>query len=153
MPPLMRLLAQKPVNSPPPSPPEFGDCKLQLMWKLSVTAHHSYQKTPPLDPIKCRLNQLVSQRNSVRFFFILSLAVFGCCQALKWINIIIIASTPRSSKWSLVTEICFPPCTPRLFIETEGSLPCTKETATGPYLEPDESNPHPNLLPYQAYTF
>jgi hypothetical protein len=32
-------------------------------------------------------------------------------------------------------------------METEGSLPCSQDPATGPYTEPDESNPHlPTLL-------
>jgi hypothetical protein len=28
-------------------------------------------------------------------------------------------------------------------METEGSLPCSQQQATGPYIEPDASNPHP----------
>jgi hypothetical protein len=33
-------------------------------------------------------------------------------------------------------------------MESEGSLPCYNEPTTGPYSEPDESNPHPlNLFP------
>jgi hypothetical protein len=32
-------------------------------------------------------------------------------------------------------------------MEAEGSLSCSQEPATGPYPEPDESNPHiPNLF-------
>jgi hypothetical protein len=33
-------------------------------------------------------------------------------------------------------------------METEGSLPCSKEPATCPYPEPNESNPHPQTLSY-----
>jgi hypothetical protein len=33
-------------------------------------------------------------------------------------------------------------------MESEGSLPCSQETATGPYFESDESSPyHPILFP------
>jgi hypothetical protein len=33
-------------------------------------------------------------------------------------------------------------------MELEGSLLCSQESATGPYLEPDASSPHPpNLFP------
>jgi len=33
-------------------------------------------------------------------------------------------------------------------MEPEGSLPCSQEPTTGPYHEPDASNPHlPNLFP------
>jgi len=31
-------------------------------------------------------------------------------------------------------------------MEPEGILPYPQESATGPYLEPDESNPHPHIL-------
>jgi hypothetical protein len=31
-------------------------------------------------------------------------------------------------------------------METEGSLPCSQESATCPYPEPNESNPHPQTL-------
>jgi hypothetical protein len=34
------------------------------------------------------------------------------------------------------------------FMELEGSLPSLEETGTGPYPEPDESNPHyPTVFP------
>jgi len=29
-------------------------------------------------------------------------------------------------------------------MEPEGSLPCSQESANGPYPEPDESSPHPS---------
>jgi hypothetical protein len=32
------------------------------------------------------------------------------------------------------------------FIESEGSLPCSQDTATGPYSEPDESSPHSPII-------
>jgi hypothetical protein len=32
------------------------------------------------------------------------------------------------------------------FMEHEGSLQCSQKPATGPYVEPDESNPHPQTL-------
>jgi hypothetical protein len=31
-------------------------------------------------------------------------------------------------------------------MEYGGSLPCSREAATGPYAEPDKSNPHPMSL-------
>jgi hypothetical protein len=31
-------------------------------------------------------------------------------------------------------------------MESEGLLVCSQELATGPYREPDESNPHPHTL-------
>jgi hypothetical protein len=31
-------------------------------------------------------------------------------------------------------------------MEPEGSLPCSQQPAIGPYLEPDESSPHPPTL-------
>jgi hypothetical protein len=35
------------------------------------------------------------------------------------------------------------------FMETVNSLPCSQQTATGFYREPDESSPHPHaLFPY-----
>jgi len=34
------------------------------------------------------------------------------------------------------------------FMDPEGSLPCSQEYATGPYLEPDASSPHlPTAFP------
>jgi hypothetical protein len=32
------------------------------------------------------------------------------------------------------------------FIKPEGSLPCSQEPFTGPYPEPDQSNPHHAIL-------
>jgi hypothetical protein len=37
-------------------------------------------------------------------------------------------------------------------MELEGSLSCSQDPATGPYLEPDESSPHlPNLFPQDPF--
>jgi hypothetical protein len=37
-------------------------------------------------------------------------------------------------------------------MEPEGSLLCSKQTATGPYPEPDASSPHlPTLFPYYPF--
>jgi hypothetical protein len=35
---------------------------------------------------------------------------------------------------------------PVFFIEPGGPLSCSEQSATGPYPEPDESNPHPSTL-------
>jgi hypothetical protein len=36
-------------------------------------------------------------------------------------------------------------------METEGSLSCSQEPSTGPYHEPDQSNPHYPILSYLSY--
>jgi hypothetical protein len=37
-------------------------------------------------------------------------------------------------------------------METEGSLPCSQEPATGSYPEPDESNTHPpTIFPQDSF--
>jgi hypothetical protein len=37
-------------------------------------------------------------------------------------------------------------------MEPEGSLSCLQELTTGPYPEPDESNPHPEIhYPYDPF--
>jgi hypothetical protein len=33
-------------------------------------------------------------------------------------------------------------------MELEGSLPCSQESAIGPYPKPEESNPHRPIFPY-----
>jgi len=39
-------------------------------------------------------------------------------------------------------------------MESEGSLPCLQEPATGPFPEPDELNPHfPTLFPWVWYKY
>jgi hypothetical protein len=40
---------------------------------------------------------------------------------------------------------------PSYFTETEVSVPCPQETATGPYPEPDESSLHPHALLFKIY--
>lgn len=40
---------------------------------------------------------------------------------------------------------------PRHFVESEDSLPCSQESAIGPYPKPDESNPHPNSKHFPGY--
>jgi hypothetical protein len=36
------------------------------------------------------------------------------------------------------------------FIESEGSLPCSQEPSTGPYPEPDQSNPYHSILSFRS---
>jgi hypothetical protein len=37
-------------------------------------------------------------------------------------------------------------------MELEGSLPCSQQSATGPYPDPDASSPHlPTLVPYDPF--
>jgi hypothetical protein len=44
---------------------------------------------------------------------------------------------PRSSLFTIISQD---------FMEPEGSLPCLQEPSTGPYPEPDQSNPYHPIL-------
>jgi hypothetical protein len=44
-------------------------------------------------------------------------------------------------------QLCSHSRTPQRFMEPEDSLPNSQETTTGPYPEPDRSNPYPILSP------
>jgi hypothetical protein len=43
-------------------------------------------------------------------------------------------------------QLCSHSRTSQNFMESEGLLPCSKELSTGPYSEPDQSNPYYPIL-------
>jgi hypothetical protein len=43
-------------------------------------------------------------------------------------------------------QLCSYSITSRDFMEHEGSLPCSQESSTGPYTEPDQFNPYHTIL-------
>jgi hypothetical protein len=43
-------------------------------------------------------------------------------------------------------QLCSHSRTSQHFIEPGGSLPCSQEPSTGPYPEPDQSNPYHSIL-------
>jgi hypothetical protein len=51
-----------------------------------------------------------------------------------------------SPSWEADSHLATQEISP-LLMETEGSLPCSQQPDTGPYPEPDESSPHPQVLP------
>jgi hypothetical protein len=55
-------------------------------------------------------------------------------------------SLSHSWSWALLEKPS------QYFMEPEGSLPCSQEPSTGPYPEPDQSNPYHPIISLQVET-
>jgi hypothetical protein len=54
--------------------------------------------------------------------------------------------THRAGPFLGSRQLCSYSRTSQHFMEPEGSLPCSQEPSSGPYPEPDQSNPYHNIL-------
>jgi hypothetical protein len=54
--------------------------------------------------------------------------------------------THRAETFLRCCQLCSQSRTSQRFVELEGSLLCSQEPSTGPYLEPDRSNPYYPIL-------